>query len=67
MGSRDVLRKGSLVATVLSGAWRSTSFPPLNLSETELDEVTPLLCGSGAAALGWRRLANTDLRNSPFG
>jgi hypothetical protein len=64
MRSRDVLRKGRLVATVLSGAWRNSSFPPLNVSEAELDEVTPLLYGSGAAALGWRRLANTDLRNT---
>jgi hypothetical protein len=39
----------------------------LNLSEAELDEVTPLLLGSGAAALGWRRIANTDLQATPSG
>ncbi len=67
MRSRDVWRQGSLVASVLSGAWRSSAFPPLNVSEAELDEVTPLLLGSGAAALGWRRIADTDLRNTPSG
>lgn len=64
MTSSDRLRKGSLVATVLSGAWRTSSFPPLVFSDVELDEVTPLLCGSGAAALAWRRLANTGLRDT---
>src|SRR5688572_22838451 len=61
MTSTDILRKGNLVASVLSGAWRTLSFPPLALSEAELNEVTPLLCGSGAAALAWHRLASTDL------
>lgn len=64
MTSRDALRKGSLVAQVLSGAWRSSSFRPLTLSEADLDEVTPLLCGSGAAGLAWRRLVNTDLQGT---
>lgn len=64
MRSREMSRKGSLVATMLSGAWRSSPFPPLHISEAELDEVTPLLYGSGAAALGWRRLTDTDLRNT---
>jgi len=67
MKSRDNLRKGKLVTTVLAGAWRSVPFAPLNLSEAELDEVTPLLLGCGAAALGWRRIANTDLRNTSSG
>lgn len=61
MKSRDVLRKGNLVATVLYGAWRSAPFQPLNLSAAELDEITPLLCASGAAGLAWRRISNTEL------
>ena len=65
MDLKPSLRKGSLVARVLEGAWRSSEFPPLDLSEAELDEVTPLLYGSGAAALGWRRLSNTNLRETP--
>ena len=31
----------------------------------ELDEVSPLLYGSGAAALGWRRLSQTEFKESP--
>lgn len=61
MKSRPDHRKGRLVAKVLAGAWRSSVFPPLEISEQELDEVTPLLYGSGAAALGWRRLSKTSL------
>jgi len=34
----------------------------LDISEQELDQVTPLLYGSGAAALGWWRVRQTDLR-----
>lgn len=63
MKSDAALRKGSLVAEVLSGAWRS-EFPPLNISESDLDVVTPLLYDSGTAALGWRRLSRTPLRSS---
>jgi hypothetical protein len=58
------LRKGRLVAAVLSGSWRGPEFPPLDISEPDLDEVTPLLCSSGAAALGWRRVSRTPLRDS---
>jgi len=56
--------KGRLVAEVLAGSWRSAEFPPLQISEAELDSITPLLYDSGAAALAWNRLANTSLRNT---
>jgi hypothetical protein len=65
MRLKDDLRKGQLVAAVLSGAWRSEQLPPLAISEPELDEATPLLCASGAAALGWRRISKTNLRDCP--
>lgn len=65
MPSKPSLRKGSLVAEVLAGAWRTSTFPTLEISEQQLDEVTPLLYGSGAAALGWRRLSKTELKDSP--
>lgn len=65
MNTKAGIRKGSLVASVLAGSWRTSDVPPLEMSEQELDEVTPLLYGSGAAALGWRRLSQTELRNSP--
>jgi Uncharacterised nucleotidyltransferase len=56
-------RKGKLVARALAGSWRSFSLPSFDLSAAELDEVTPLLYGSGAAALGWWRLRNTNLQD----
>lgn len=62
MKSKEALRKGSLVARVLSGSWRSLDVPPLQISESDLDAVTPLLYDSGTAALGWRRLSRTSLR-----
>lgn len=63
MKSREAARKGSLVAKVLAGAWRGSAFPALQISEGELDEVTPLLYDSGTGALGWRRLSKTPLRD----
>lgn len=59
------VRKGNLVARVLAGSWRSSELPPLEISESEMDEVSPLLYGSGAAALGWRRLSKTEFRETP--
>ena len=64
MKSSDAFRKGRLVAKVLSGAWRDSNLPELDLSESDLDEVTPLLYDSGTAALGWHRLSKTHLRES---
>src|SRR6266496_5789127 len=64
MKSREAARKGSLVAEVLAGAWRAAPFPTLQVSERELDDVTPLLYDSGTAALGWRRINQTPLRDS---
>jgi len=63
MKSKEAVRKGSLVAKVLAGAWRGSVFPTLEISERELDEVTPLLYDSGTAALGWRRVRQTPLRD----
>ncbi len=63
MKSKEAIRKGSLVAKVLAGAWRGSAFPTLEISERELDEVTPLLYDSGTAALGWRRVRQTPLRD----
>jgi hypothetical protein len=64
MRVRTDLRKGRLLAAVLNGAWRSSPFPSLNVSAAELDEITPLLCASGAAALVWRRIKNTSLAHA---
>ena len=64
MKSKETRHKGSLVAEVLSGSWRSSDVPTLLITEPELDAVTPLLYDSGTAALGWHRLEKTTLRNS---
>jgi hypothetical protein len=58
---------GLLVARSLMGAWRAKDIPPFALSESELDQITPLLMGSGAAALGWRVVRNSALRESSSG
>lgn len=55
---------GELIARVLRGAWRPIP-PNLEISEDELNKVTPLLLASGAAALGWWRVRNSELRDTP--
>lgn len=62
--SKFRIRKGELVAKTLYGSWRSEP-PPLELTPPELDEVTPLLCGSGAAGLGWWRVRASALKDEP--
>lgn len=64
MKSREATRKGKLVAEVLSGSWRRSGAATLEISEPELDAVTPLLYDSGTAGLGWRRISATSLRAS---
>src|SRR5262245_20572976 len=54
---------GELVAKVLSGAWRRNP-PELETYQEEIEVVTPRLLGSGAGALGWRRLSNSPYRTS---
>ena len=63
--SRLRRKKGELVARALSGSWRAEGTHEFELSPQELDEVTPLLYGSGAAALGWWRVRHTELKESP--
>jgi hypothetical protein len=64
MRGKVEIRKGLLVAAVLEGVWRDAHIPLMELSELELDEVTPLLCSSGSAALAWYRIRNTHLQHS---
>jgi hypothetical protein len=58
------LDTGRLIAKVLAGSWRQCS-APLEISNEELDIVTPLLLATGAGALGWKRVSNSSLRTSP--
>lgn len=55
---------GHLLATTLAGSWRSSP-PALDCSATELEEVAPLVLNSGAAALCWRRVRDSGLRDGP--
>jgi hypothetical protein len=59
------LRRGALVATTLTGSWRNTNVADLEITEAELDEIAPLLCMSGAAALGWHRVSKSYLKDTP--
>lgn len=67
MSYRNGSHKGSLVAAVLAGSWRSSNYPPLTIHHDELQEITPLLCRSGAGALAWKRIKDTSLATSPAG
>ena len=58
---REKETPGERVAMLLYGAWRQDP-PELESSAEDLDAVTPQLLGSGAAALGWRRISVTPLR-----
>lgn len=56
--------RSRLVSSVLAGSWRDSGFPVLELPEIQLDEVAPLLYGSGAGALAWWRLRHTHLKET---
>ena len=64
MSDPRVKSPGRLVGATLAGSWRHSP-PPLGISAEELDKVAPLLLGSGAGALGWWRVRQTDLRQTP--
>jgi len=57
----------ALIPRVLSGSWRSDANPSIALSSRELDAVTPLVYDSGAAGLGWWRVRDTGLAQTPSG
>jgi hypothetical protein len=62
---KSSLQTGRLIAKVLAGAWRRAP-SPLELSISELDVVAPMLLASGAGALGWKRVSNSNLRTAPL-
>ena len=57
------LNKGRLVARTLAGSWRAQP-EAASLSAKELDEIAPLLLGSGSGALAWRRVQHSHLRDT---
>jgi hypothetical protein len=55
---------GGFVASTLRSSWRRVP-ARLEISEEQLDQVAPLLLASGAAALGWWRVRDSTLRDTP--
>jgi hypothetical protein len=53
---------GTLVATLLTGAWRPNP-PALDFSADVFERIAPLLIPSGAGALGWWRVRDTELES----
>lgn len=54
---------GQIIATVLRHAWKPTA-SPLALDAKSLDSVASLLLKSGAGALAWQRIHNTELEKA---
>jgi len=67
MSTQISSHKAQLVASVLDGSWRQSDSGRLELDTADLDQVTPLLYGSGAAALGWWRIRHSSLKDTPSG
>ena len=58
------VRPAELVRAILARFWEQPS-PPVEISARELVEVTPLLIQTGAGALAWWRVRNSDLISNP--
>jgi hypothetical protein len=58
MDALTAVPNARLLASFLNGSWRREC-PPLSLTPAEVARAAPLLIGSGAAALGWRRIKDT--------
>src|SRR5262245_61323183 len=54
---------GRIIASILTTAWRHSP-EPLELSAEQLSRAAPSLLGSGAGALGWWRVRDSDLRET---
>src|ERR1051325_817385 len=59
-------QRGSLVADVLSGSWKTNPSAPGQTDE-ELSEIAPLLLKSGAGALAWCKVRRTGFKESSAG
>ena len=57
---------GELVAAFLAGAWRPKP-PAFDLSIAELEKIAPLLLPTGAGALGWWRVRESELQSCAAG
>ena len=59
------LNRGTLVSRALRQSWRTHQAGACPLTSEQLDSVTPLLYESGAAGLGWWRIRDTQLHETP--
>ena len=55
-----------MVADFLAGSWREIQ-APVDVSPSELDQITTLLYNSGGTGLAWWRIHESDLRNTASG
>ncbi len=66
-GDTSAISAGRLVANALRHSWRACADDAVPLSCADFDVVTPLLYDSGAAGLGWWRIRNSELSETPSG
>lgn len=61
------LSAGRALADVLAGSWRQEPLflSPETIGASQLEALLPLLAGSGAGALAWRRLRHSALAQHP--
>ena len=62
MSRTSAIETGSLVAKCLAGAWRAPP-PPFDLAAADFEKIASLLLPTGAGALGWQRVRESELRN----
>lgn len=55
---------GGLIAAFLRGAWRPKP-SAVDFSPADFARIAPLLLSTGAGGLGWWRVCETELQNSP--
>lgn len=67
MSGTEAISIGGLVAATLSKSWVDSPSQDISFSESELDQVAPLLYRSGGAGLGWWRIRGSDLRQTASG
>ena len=63
MSQRINSKKAIMIAALLKGAWRSTH-QAVKISAAQLEEIAPMLSGSGTGPLSWWRIKNTPLSAS---
>lgn len=59
------LERGRSISRVLTKCWNSAP-PSLSFSDEDLQDVARLLMNSGAGALGWWRVRDSNLRATPI-